>query len=140
METPSAESLPLTKNVLDAGVVLAAEKKEFSALFVPMRESGKLYKMDDHILVSVSGVVMWTVSEAGVMSQATPRSMASTTAGAPSRTAYSPTSTSFPGAKTVWDGSDKPGSTTHAKGLCGDTSPLDGGHDSAQALFILTDA
>lgn len=39
------------------GVVLAAEKKEVSALFVPTRESGKLYKMDDHIMVSVSGVV-----------------------------------------------------------------------------------
>lgn len=39
------------------GVVLAAEKKEASKLFVPTRESGKLYKMDDHILVSVSGVV-----------------------------------------------------------------------------------
>jgi 20S proteasome subunit alpha 3 len=38
-------------------VVLAAEKKETSSLFVPTRESGKLYKMDDHILVSVSGVV-----------------------------------------------------------------------------------
>ena len=39
------------------GIVLAAEKKEVSALFVPTRESGKLYKLDDHILVSVSGVV-----------------------------------------------------------------------------------
>ena len=39
------------------GVVLAAEKKETSALFVPTRESGKLYKMDEHVLVSVSGVV-----------------------------------------------------------------------------------
>ena len=39
------------------GVVLAAEKKEFSSLFVPVRESGKLYKMDDHMMVSVSGVV-----------------------------------------------------------------------------------
>ena len=38
-------------------MVLAAEKKEHSTLFVPVRESGKLYKMDDHILVSVSGVV-----------------------------------------------------------------------------------
>ena len=36
---------------------MAAEKKETSSLFVPTRESGKLYKMDDHILVSVSGVV-----------------------------------------------------------------------------------
>jgi len=39
------------------GVVLAAEKKEVSKLFVPTRESGKLYKIDDHILASVSGVV-----------------------------------------------------------------------------------
>ena len=39
------------------GVVLAAEKKEFSPLFVPMRESGKLYKLDEHIMVAVSGVV-----------------------------------------------------------------------------------
>ena len=36
---------------------MAAEKKEFSPLFVPTRESGKLYKLDDHIQVSVSGVV-----------------------------------------------------------------------------------
>jgi 20S proteasome subunit alpha 3 len=42
---------------LIVGVVLAAEKKEFSPLFVPMRESGKLYKMDEHIMVAVSGVV-----------------------------------------------------------------------------------
>jgi 20S proteasome subunit alpha 3 len=39
------------------GVVLAAEKKEASKLFIPMKESGKLYKIDDHILASVSGVV-----------------------------------------------------------------------------------
>jgi 20S proteasome subunit alpha 3 len=39
------------------GVVLAAEKKEASKLFIPTKESGKLYKMDDHILCSVSGVV-----------------------------------------------------------------------------------
>lgn len=26
-------------------------------MFVPTRESGKLYKMDEHVLVSVSGVV-----------------------------------------------------------------------------------
>ena len=38
-------------------MVLAAEKKETSSLFVPTRESGKLYKMDDHVLCSVSGVV-----------------------------------------------------------------------------------
>ena len=51
----------LTKNLSSnnslIGVVLAAEKKETSSLFVPTRESGKLYKMDDHIMVSVSGVV-----------------------------------------------------------------------------------
>ena len=39
------------------GVVLAAEKKEHTKLFVPTRESGKLYKIDDHILAAVSGVV-----------------------------------------------------------------------------------
>ena len=39
------------------GVVLAAEKKEVSKLFVPTRESGKLYKIDEHILGAVSGVV-----------------------------------------------------------------------------------
>ena len=38
-------------------MVLAAEKKETSNLFVATRESGKLYKMDDHLMVSVSGVV-----------------------------------------------------------------------------------
>jgi 20S proteasome subunit alpha 3 len=38
-------------------VILAAEKKEVSKLFVPTRESGKLYKVDDHILCAVSGVV-----------------------------------------------------------------------------------
>jgi 20S proteasome subunit alpha 3 len=38
-------------------VVLAAEKKESSSLFVPLRESGKLYKMDDHIMIAVSGVI-----------------------------------------------------------------------------------
>ena len=48
----------LTKKYLTSpGVVLAAEKKEVSNLFIPTRESGKLYKMDDHILASVSGVV-----------------------------------------------------------------------------------
>ena len=36
---------------------MAAEKKETSKLFVPTRESGKLYKIDDHILAAVSGVV-----------------------------------------------------------------------------------
>lgn len=43
------------------GVILAAEKKEdLSAtipMFVPTNESGKLYKLDEHILVSVSGIV-----------------------------------------------------------------------------------
>lgn len=38
-------------------MVLAAEKKETSKLFVPLRESGKLYKVDDHIMVAVSGIV-----------------------------------------------------------------------------------
>ena len=42
---------------INVGVVLAAEKKEVSKLFIPTRESGKLYKIDDHILASVSGVV-----------------------------------------------------------------------------------
>ncbi len=37
--------------------MLASEKKEFSPLFVPMNESGKLYKMDEHIMCAVSGVV-----------------------------------------------------------------------------------
>ena len=37
--------------------MLAAEKKEFTKLFVPTKESGKLYKMDEHIMCSVSGVV-----------------------------------------------------------------------------------
>lgn len=36
---------------------MAAEKKEFTKLFVPTRESGKLYKMDSHIMCAVSGVV-----------------------------------------------------------------------------------
>lgn len=36
---------------------MAAEKKETSKLFIPTRESGKLYKMDDHVMVAVSGVV-----------------------------------------------------------------------------------
>ena len=42
---------------MSLGVVLAAEKKEFSNLFVPTRESGKLYKMDDHVMASVSGII-----------------------------------------------------------------------------------
>ena len=44
-----------------SGVVLAAEKKEsLSAtvpMFVPTNESGKLYKIDDHVFVAVSGIV-----------------------------------------------------------------------------------
>jgi len=42
---------------LAIGVILAAEKKEVSKLFVPQRESGKLYKVDEHIMAAVSGVV-----------------------------------------------------------------------------------
>jgi len=42
---------------LTIGVILAAERKEHSKLFVPTRESGKLYKVDDHILTAVSGIV-----------------------------------------------------------------------------------
>lgn len=38
-------------------MVLAAEKKETSKLFVPLRESGKLYKMDEHVMCAVSGIV-----------------------------------------------------------------------------------
>lgn len=45
------------KNMFISGVVLAAEKKEVSKLFVPTRESGKLYKIDDHIVCAVSGIV-----------------------------------------------------------------------------------
>ena len=44
-------------NQENIGVVLAAEKKEHSPLFIPTRESGKLYKIDDHIMCSVSGIV-----------------------------------------------------------------------------------
>ena len=36
---------------------MAAAKKEVSKLFVPTRESGKLAKIDDHVLAAVSGVV-----------------------------------------------------------------------------------
>lgn len=50
-------SLLINQIIAFLGVVLAAEKKEFTKLFVPTRESGKLYKMDAHILCSVSGVV-----------------------------------------------------------------------------------
>ena len=39
------------------GIVLAAEKKETSNLFIPTRESGKLYKIDEHMVCAVSGVV-----------------------------------------------------------------------------------
>lgn len=45
----------LTKYLI--GVVLAAEKKEYSKLFVPLRESGKLMKVDDHVMVAISGVI-----------------------------------------------------------------------------------
>ena len=38
-------------------MILAAEKKEFSKLFVPTKESGKLYKIDEHIMCAVSGIV-----------------------------------------------------------------------------------
>ena len=42
------------------GVVLAAEKKETNSsgvsMFIPTNESGKLYKLDDHIICSVSGI------------------------------------------------------------------------------------
>ena len=47
----------LTKLSPFLGVVLAAERKEHSSLFVPTRESGKLYRMYEHIMVAVSGVV-----------------------------------------------------------------------------------
>lgn len=53
-ETPKAVHYKMNSII---GVVLAAEKKEASKLFVPTRESGKLYKMDYHIIMSVSGVV-----------------------------------------------------------------------------------
>lgn len=39
--------------------MLAAEKKEGEpgvSMFVPTNESGKLYKIDNHLLVSVSGI------------------------------------------------------------------------------------
>ena len=39
------------------GVVIAAEKREVSKLFVPTRESGKIYKLDEHMLTAISGVV-----------------------------------------------------------------------------------
>ena len=35
---------------------MAAERKEHSKLFVPTKESGKLYKIDNYILASVSGI------------------------------------------------------------------------------------
>lgn len=38
-------------------MVLACERKEHSKLFVPTKESGKLFKIDEHILGSVSGIV-----------------------------------------------------------------------------------
>lgn len=42
---------------MGVGVVLAAERKEYSKLFVPLRESGKLYKVDEHVMAAVSGIV-----------------------------------------------------------------------------------
>ena len=59
----SASSHPKVNNPLNQkltgaiGVVLAAEKKETSKLFVPLRESGKLYKVDEHVMCAVSGIV-----------------------------------------------------------------------------------
>ena len=50
----------ISKNLFSTfflGVVLAAERKEHSKLFVPTKESGKLFKIDNHILASVSGIV-----------------------------------------------------------------------------------
>merc|ERR1719198_1657486 len=54
----------VSNNILDSinhvhclGVILAAERKEHSKLFVPTKESGKLYKVDEHILAAVSGIV-----------------------------------------------------------------------------------
>jgi 20S proteasome subunit alpha 3 len=61
----------LTK-LLHVGIVLAAEKKETSKLFVPLRESGKLYKMDEHIMVAVSGIVAdanYLVDEGRIVAQ-----------------------------------------------------------------------
>ena len=46
-----------TNIFIDTGVILAAERKEHSKLFVPTKESGKLYKVDDHIMTAVSGIV-----------------------------------------------------------------------------------
>jgi proteasome alpha subunit len=47
----------IVNKLFPLGVVLAAERKEHSKLFVPTKESGKLYKIDNHILASVSGIV-----------------------------------------------------------------------------------
>ena len=55
--TPPISNFPSIYLCVLVGIILAAEKKEFSSLFVPTRESGKLYKIDEHVLCSVSGVV-----------------------------------------------------------------------------------
>jgi proteasome alpha subunit len=47
----------IVNKLFPLGVVLAAERKEHSKLFVPTKASGKLYKIDNHILASVSGIV-----------------------------------------------------------------------------------
>jgi 20S proteasome subunit alpha 3 len=63
--------LMLTK-LLQIGIVLAAEKKETSKLFVPLRESGKIYKMDEHVMVAVSGIVAdanYLVDEGRIVAQ-----------------------------------------------------------------------
>lgn len=74
----SASSHPKVNNPLNQkltgaiGVVLAAEKKETSKLFVPLRESGKLYKVDEHVMCAVSGIVAdanYLVDEARIVAQ-----------------------------------------------------------------------
>lgn len=56
-KTVSHTSFTLLDLYLSVGVILACERKEHSKLFVPTKESGKLYKVDDHILAAVSGIV-----------------------------------------------------------------------------------
>lgn len=66
------QDAPVVGILSKEGVVLAAEKKEFSKLFVPTRESGKLYKLDEHVMCSVSGIVAdanYLVDTARVMAQ-----------------------------------------------------------------------